>query len=119
MPAVVQVSPERFEELVADALDGVPPDLAALMDNVAVLVEADPPADDPDLLGLYEGVPLTERDAWYAGTLPDRITLFRNAIVSRCTSEAEVVTEVYVTVVHEIAHHFGIDDDRLHELGWG
>ena len=80
------------------------------------------PARDPDtvLLGLYEGVPLTERDSWWdAGSLPDRITIFRQPILDICASREEVIHEVAVTVVHEIAHHFGIDDDRLHELGWG
>jgi predicted Zn-dependent protease with MMP-like domain len=117
---VIHVEPETFEELVAQALDSVPSALAALMDNVAVFIEQDGPADDPDLLGLYEGIPLTERGASYAGFdgLPDRIMIFRNPILRMCTSEQEVVDEVLVTVVHEIAHHFGIDDDRLHELGW-
>ena len=109
---------ERFEELVAEALDRVPAELAALIDNCVVLVEDEAPADDPDLLGLYDGTPLTERDTTYAGVLPDRITIFRNPTLDMCTSEAEVVDEVNITVVHEIAHHFGIDDDRLHDLGY-
>jgi predicted Zn-dependent protease with MMP-like domain len=110
--------PERFDELVAEALDEIPPELAAVMDNVVVLVDDDPPAHDPDLLGLYEGTPLTERDWGYGGSLPDRITIFRNPILSMCRTEDEVVDEVHITVVHEIAHHFGIDDDRLHALGY-
>ena len=109
---------ERFEELVAEALDRVPAELAALIDNCVVLVEDEAPADDPDLLGLYDGTPLTERDTTYAGVLPDRITIFRNPTLDMCTSEGEVVDEVNITVVHEIAHHFGIDDDRLHDLGY-
>ena len=110
---------EVFESLVADALDEVPPELMKLMDNVVVLVEDDAPADDPELLGLYEGVPLTERgEFWATGALPDRITIFRLPTLAVCDSRDEVVDEVAVTVVHEIAHHFGIDDDRLHELGW-
>ena len=112
------MSRERFEELVSDALDTVPAELAALIDNCVVLVEDEAPADDPDLLGLYDGTPLTERDTTYAGVLPDRITIFRNPTLDMCTSEAEVVDEVNITVVHEIAHHFGIDDDRLHDLGY-
>jgi predicted Zn-dependent protease with MMP-like domain len=116
---VLDVSRPQFEELVAIALDGIPPELAALMRNVVVLVEDEPPADDPELLGLYEGIPLTERDGWYAGVLPDRITIFRGPTLRMCASHDEVVDEVRVTVVHEIAHHFGIDDDHLHELGWG
>ena len=76
-------------------------------------------ADDPDLLGLYEGIPLTEREAYGGFELPDRITIYRRAICRMCHTIDEVIEEVQVTVVHEIAHHFGIDDDRLHELGWG
>ena len=112
------VSAARFDELVADALDGIPDQLARAMDNVVVLTE-DVHPDDPDLLGLYEGVPLTERTHDYAGNLPDRITLYREPLLWMCADEAELVHEVRVTVVHEIAHHFGIDDDALHELGWG
>jgi len=109
---------ERFEELVATALDDIPPELAAVMDNVVVLVEDEPPAEDPHLLGLYEGTPLTERDWSYGGVLPDRITIFRRPILSICDTEDDVVDEVHVTVVHEVAHHFGIDDQRLHDLGY-
>jgi len=116
---VVDVARERFEELVADALDEVPAELTALMDNVVVLVEDHPPPGDPGLLGLYEGISLTERDSWYSGVLPDRITLYRMPICTGCGTEEEVVDEVAVTVVHEIAHHFGIEEHRLHELGWG
>ena len=115
---MMEVSRERFEQLVGDALDQVPADLAALMDNVVVLVEDDAPADDPHLLGLYDGTPLTERDSTYAMVVPDRITIYRNPILDMCDSEEDVVEEVRITVVHEIAHHFGIDDDRLHELGY-
>ncbi len=114
---MVEVSAQRFEELVADALDALPAELARVMDNVVVLVEDDAP--EPGLLGLYEGVALTSRGSAYAGVLPDRITIFRGPILARCRTEAEAVTEVLVTVVHEVAHHFGIDDERLHELGWG
>ena len=116
---VVEVSRERFEELVGEALDTVPPGLAAVIDNCVVLVEEEPPGDDPDLLGVYDGTPLTERDSTYTMVVPDRITLFRGPLLAVCEDEAEVVREVRITVVHEIAHHFGIDDDRLHELGWG
>jgi predicted Zn-dependent protease with MMP-like domain len=108
----------RFEELVADALDQVPADLMALLDNVVVLVEDRNP-DEPDLLGLYEGYALTERGWDYGGALPDRIMIYRVAICEMCEDEDEVVEEVTVTVVHEIAHHFGIDEERLHALGWG
>ncbi len=117
---VVDMSREEFEDAVRDGLDRVPPELTAQMDNVVVLVEDVPPPDEPDLLGVYEGVPLTERgEFWAAGSLPDRITIFRLPTLAICTDREEVVEEVAVTVVHEIAHHFGIDDDRLHELGWG
>ena len=110
--------PERFDELVALALDEIPPELTAVMDNVVVLVEDEPPPDDPRLLGLYEGIPITERDWSYGGSLPDRITVFRGPTLRMCHTEAEVVDEVHITVVHEVAHHFGIDDDRLHDLGY-
>ena len=113
----VRMDPQRFDELVSDALDLIPPQLAAVMDNVVVLVEDRHP-DEDDLLGLYEGVALTERDSHYAGSLPDTITIYREALLDVCDDEDEVVEEVKITVVHEIAHHFGIDDDRLHELGW-
>ena len=116
----VELALEEFEAAVSEALDQVPAELAALMDNVVVLVEELPPPEEPqDLLGLYEGTPLTERDGWYAGVLPDRISIFRRPILAVCETREEVVEEVLITVVHEIAHHFGIEDDRLHELGWG
>src|SRR4051794_7647789 len=109
---------EVFEALVADALDEVPAELMELLDNVVVLVEDRNP-DEPELLGLYEGYALTERGWDYGGALPDRIMIYREAICEICATAEEVVEEVTVTVVHEIAHHFGIDDDRLHDLGWG
>lgn len=112
------MSPERFEELVSDALDLIPPELAQAMDNVVILIEARDP-EDPELLGVYQGIALTERDSSYSGELPDAITIFRESVLEICDTDEEVVREVAVTVIHEIAHHFGIDDDRLHELGWG
>lgn len=115
---VLDMTRRRFEELVADALDTIPPELAGAMDNVVVLVEDRYP-DEPDLLGLYEGVALTERTSQYGGVLPDRITIFQDAILDVCADEEEVVHEVAVTVVHEVAHHFGIDEETLHRLGWG
>jgi predicted Zn-dependent protease with MMP-like domain len=117
---VVEMSEAEFEEAVADALDAVPTQLTDLMENVVVLVEEEPPEGEPaDLLGLYDGTPLTERDSWWAaGSLPDRILVFRGPTLRMCRDRDEVVHEVAVTVVHEIAHHFGIDDDRLHDLGW-
>lgn len=119
------MSPEDFEAAVGDALLLIPDKAARAMDNVAIFIEDDytpQPGDAPGtvLLGLYEGVPLTERDSWWdAGSLPDRITIFRQPILDICSSRQEVIDEVAITVIHEIAHHFGIGDDRLHELGWG
>jgi predicted Zn-dependent protease with MMP-like domain len=113
---VIDVPPERFGELVAEALDDLPPELGRLMENVAVVVnDTSPPSG---LLGLYEGIPLTERYEYGGFALPDRITIFRRAICAVCHAEDEVTEQVRVTVVHEVAHHFGIDDDRLDELGW-
>jgi predicted Zn-dependent protease with MMP-like domain len=111
------MSRERFDELVSDAIDLIPAELAKAFDNVVMLVE-DRNLEEPDLLGLYEGVALTERDSFYAGSLPDTITIYRGALLQMCDSEEQVVDEVAITVIHEVAHHFGIDDDRLHELGW-
>ena len=108
----------EFEDLVGEALDTIPPELADLLDNVVIVVEDDAPADDPELLGLYSGIPLTERGSWYAGALPDTITIYRNPTLAICESLEDVVEEVGITVVHELAHHFGIDDERLHQLGW-
>jgi predicted Zn-dependent protease with MMP-like domain len=113
---VVEVEPGRFEDMVAEALDGLPEELGRLMRNVAVTVEHD--VGPPGLFGLYEGIPLTSRTSQYAGVLPDRITIYRQAICAICRTEAEVAEQVRRTVIHEVAHHFGIDDDRLRELGW-
>jgi predicted Zn-dependent protease with MMP-like domain len=113
---VIEVPPERFEEMVVTALDGLPDELGRLMRNVAVTVEH---GQGPrGLLGLYQGIPLTSRGTNYAGVLPDRITIYRLAICAICRTEDEVVSQVRRTVVHEVAHHFGISDDRLDELGW-
>jgi predicted Zn-dependent protease with MMP-like domain len=114
----VDVPPERFEQLVADALDGLPENLGRVMDNVWVTVEDVDSAGRP-LLGLYEGVPLTEREAYGGLALPDRITIFRLPICAHCRTEDDVVEMVRETVIHEVAHHFGISDERLDELGWG
>ncbi len=107
---------ETFEQLVGDALDELPPGLGELLDNVVVLVEDEHPTED--LYGLYEGVPLTERDDYGGMTLPDRITLYRLPLCADSTSVEDLREEVLITVIHEVAHFFGIDDDRLHELGW-
>jgi predicted Zn-dependent protease with MMP-like domain len=113
---VIDVDPERFEEMVATALDGLPRELGSLMRNVAVLVEHG--KGPPGLLGLYEGVPLTSRSTQYSGVLPDRITIYRQTICANAWSEWEVEEQVRKTVIHEVAHHFGIGDERLRELGW-
>ena len=113
---VIEVDPVRFEEMVASALDGLPEEFGRLMSNVAVTVEHR--AGPPGLLGLYQGVPLTSRTTGYAGVLPDRITIYRQAICAVCQSEQEVADQVRRTVIHEVAHHFGIGDARLRELGW-
>jgi predicted Zn-dependent protease with MMP-like domain len=113
--AVVTMSDGQFEELVGEALDSIPEELGRLMENVAVVVEAR--SRSRRLLGLYEGIPLTER-ADYGMVMPDRITIYREAILAMCRTEADVVEQVRITVVHEVGHHFGIDDERLDELGW-
>ena len=109
---------DEFEVLVGEALDTIPDALARLMDNVVVLVDDHPPPGQ-NLLGLYYGVPLTERGQTYAGMLPDTINIYRLPILRMCRTPEEVVRQVRITVVHEVAHHFGIDDDRLDELGFG
>ena len=125
----VHLSDEEFEAAVGDALDAIPGELADQMDNVVVLVRDEPEpelltADDynedglPTLLGLYDGVPLTERDDAWSVVLPDRILIFKGPLERWCSNREELSAEIGVTVIHEIAHHFGIDDDRLHELGW-
>lgn len=109
-----------FEGLVSDALDALPDEVLDLLDNVAVIVEDDPPADDPQLLGLYEGVPLTDRTGeWDAMSLPDRIIVFRHSTLAICETAADVAREVHTTIVHEIAHFHGINEERIEELGWG
>ena len=113
---MVEVEPERFEAMVSEALDGIPEELGELMSNVAVTVQHE--GGPRGLLGLYQGVPLTRRTSFYAGALPDRITIYRRAICAICDSEAEVVEQVRRTVVHEVGHHFGIGDARLRELGY-
>ena len=113
---MIEITREEFEDLVGEALDSIPAALTQLMDNVVIVVEDDAPT--PGLLGLYQGVPLTERGGTYAGFLPDRITVYRNPLLSICETSDDLVKEVRITVVHEVAHHFGIDDERLHELGW-
>lgn len=112
---MIAVSHELFEAMVDEALASLPPGLARMMRNVGVVVED---GTDPHLLGLYQGIPLTERTSHYSMALPDKITIFRLAICAGCDTDQDVVDAVRRTVVHEVGHHFGIDDYRLHELGW-
>ena len=113
---VIEVEPGRFEQMAADALDGLPEDFGRLMRNIAVTVQHDPGL--PGLRGLYQGVPLTSRTSQYSGVLPDRITIYQQAICAICRSEPEVAEQVRRTVIHEVGHYFGISDERLRELGW-
>jgi predicted Zn-dependent protease with MMP-like domain len=113
---VITVEDEAFEQMVGKALDSLPEEFAERMKNVAVLVEHGP--GPRGLLGLYQGIPLTSRGTGYAGVLPDRITIYQQAICAICSTEAEVVEQVRRTVIHEVGHYFGISDQRLRELGW-
>lgn len=110
--------PERFEELVDEALERLPGWVKERLDNVVVVVEDEPPPDDRNLLGLYEGIPLTARGQDYFGVMPDRIRLFRAPIEAEAEDEEDVRRVVEDTVIHEVAHFFGISDERLHELDW-
>ena len=114
----VDVSPARFAALVGDALDSIPEDIASKMDNIAVVVDDFAPPGR--LLGLYEGIPLTSRANYGEGrmVMPDRVTIFRRSICAICETDEEVVEQVRFTVIHEVGHHFGLSDERLHELGW-
>jgi predicted Zn-dependent protease with MMP-like domain len=115
---VIEVATEKFEELVAAALDGIPPDIGRLIENVAVFVED--AGFNGNILGLYEGIPLTRRGQYgLGGGMPDRITIYRLPILERCATEEDVIEAVRVTVVHEVGHHFGLSDRRLRELGYG
>lgn len=110
------IAEERFAELVDQALDSLPDELWERFDNVAIVIDDSHPTE-PDLLGIYEGIPLTERED-YGGVLPDRIAIYRLPLCEMCLDEEELVEEVRITVIHELAHHMGIDDDALHDLGW-
>ena len=114
---MISITPREFERFVEEALDMLDDALVALMENVVVVVN-DRNEDEPDLLGLYEGVPLTERDSYGLFEMPDRVSIYRLALCDMCTTHDELVDEIRTTVIHEVAHHFGIDDDRLEELGW-
>jgi predicted Zn-dependent protease with MMP-like domain len=113
---VVEVEPAWFEQMVGDALDGLPEEFGRLLSNVAVMVDQD--GGPPGLLGLYEGIPLTRRGTAYGLVAPDVITIYRRAICALCQTEQQVADQVRRTVIHEIGHYFGLDDARLHQLGW-
>ncbi|MFB2582174.1 metallopeptidase family protein [Herbiconiux sp. P15] len=116
---MVEMGAEAFEQLVGDELDELPDEMVDGLDNVVIVVE-DRPADGTlDLLGLYDGVALTERGQYGFGEMPDRITLYREPLLAMVESLDELRDQVHVTLVHEIAHYYGIDDEKLHELGWG
>ncbi len=119
VPTMVEMDAADFERLVAAALEELPAPLADALDNVMIRVRTG--RRTGGLLGKYEGVPLTERDdygGWGQAPMPDQVTIYRLPICAICTTEEEVVEQVRVTVIHELAHHFGIDDQRLDELGW-
>jgi predicted Zn-dependent protease with MMP-like domain len=113
---VVEVEALWFEQMVGDALDGLPEEFGQLLSNVAVMVQHD--AGPPGLLGLYEGIPLTSRGSAYGLVAPDVITIYRQAICATCQTEQQVADQVRRTVIHEVGHYFGLDDARLHDLGW-
>ena len=114
----MQLSEDEFEQLVVDELDLLPDDMVDGLDNVVFVTEDLPEDGSLDLLGLYDGVALTERDTYGFGEMPDRIVLFRQALLAMCDSVEELRTQIHITLVHEIGHFYGIDDERLHELGW-
>ena len=114
----MQLDAEAFEALVVDELDRLPDEMIDGLENVVFVVEDRPEDGSLDLLGLYDGFALTERDRYGMGEMPDRIILYREGLLAICENEVELRDEIHVTLVHEIAHFYGIDDDRLHELGW-
>ncbi|MCM3696781.1 metallopeptidase family protein [Microbacterium oleivorans] len=115
---MIEMDAEAFEALVASELDALPDEMVAGLDNVVFVVEDRPEDGSLDLLGLYDGLALTERDRYGMGDLPDRIIVYREPHLDACDDEDRLRDEVHTTLVHEIAHFYGIDDRRLHELGW-
>lgn len=113
------LSDDEFDDAIADALGLIPSPLQAMLDNVVFLVMDEPLDDEPELLGVYDGIPITERNESWGGDLPDRITLFRGPLSRMCANREELVREIGVTVLHEVAHYFGINEERVHALGWG
>ncbi|QTX06349.1 metallopeptidase family protein [Agromyces archimandritae] len=114
----MELDADAFERLVVDELDELPDDMVDGLDNVVFVVEDRPEDGSLDLLGLYDGVALTERDRYGFGEVPDRIILYREPLLAVADTEEELRDEIHITLVHEIAHFYGIDDERLHELGW-
>lgn len=122
----MRLTESDFEQLVVDVLDSLPENLLQVLDNVEVVIEPQPTRaqlrrmgiTSGSLFGLYEGIPLTERDSSYSIVAPDKITIFQRVIENDCSTEQEVADQVRTTVIHEVAHHFGIDEDKLEELGW-
>ena len=115
---MMEMDATTFEQLVIDELDALPDDMVEGLDNVVFVVEDRPDDGSLDLLGLYDGWALTERERYGIGELPDRIIVYRESHLAACDDEDELRDEIHTTLVHEIAHFYGIDDDRLHELGW-
>ncbi|MGO4103001.1 metallopeptidase family protein [Leifsonia sp. YAF41] len=115
---MLQLEPDEFERLVVDELDLLPDDMVDGLDNVVFVVEDRPEDGTLDVLGLYDGVALTERGQYGFGEMPDRIILYRESLLAFCESLDELRDQIHITLVHEIAHFYGIDDDRLHDLGW-
>jgi len=114
----LELSPEEFEKVVIDELDALPDEMVDGLENLVFVTEDRPEDGSLDLLGIYEGVALTERDRYGFGELPDRIVLFREPLLSICDTLDELRDEIHITLVHEIAHFYGIDDEELHRLGW-
>jgi predicted Zn-dependent protease with MMP-like domain len=114
----LQLTPEEFERVVIDELDELPDEMVDGLENLVFVCEDRPEDGSLDLLGIYEGVALTERDRYGFGELPDRIVLFREPLLAICETEDELRDEIHITLVHEIAHFYGIDDAELHRLGW-
>jgi predicted Zn-dependent protease with MMP-like domain len=116
--ADLDLTEEEFEQLVVDELDALPDEMIDGLDNVVFVTEARPEDGSLDLLGLYDGVALTERDRYGFGELPDRIVLYREPLIAHAEDLDDLKDQIHITLVHEIAHFHGIDDDQLHELGW-
>jgi len=116
---MLDLNEEEFEKIVIAELDELPDEMVDGLENLVFVTEARPADGTLDLLGLYEGVALTERDRYGFGELPDRIVLYREPLLAVADDLDELRDEIHITLVHEIAHYYGIDDDELHRLGWG